>query len=370
MFGQILDQSMTFTFWEKGALSLVIFILLMVFRKMASRYILAFLSKYISRTQNRYDDRLLRAFEKPVRALFVVLSLYAAIHIVHFAPQESRWLDVCFRTVVILLIANGLYQSAPLFTEIGGRLRFKADHILTKFLARTIQFVIIALTITIIAEAWGFDVNGFLAGLGLGGLAIALAAKDSLANLFAGVVIITGKPFSIGDWIKTDSVEGTVEDITLRSTKVRTFEQAVVTVPNANLANDSIINWTKMGKRRVYFHLRVSYRSTREQLETSVEEIKQLLKNHEGVHKETIMVNFDSFGEHGFEILLYFFTNTTSWEEYLAAKQEINFEILGILEREKIEVALPGRSIYLKTPMEVASKTPEDQLKREVSIFK
>ncbi|MFA1822484.1 mechanosensitive ion channel family protein [Virgibacillus oceani] len=124
--------------------------------------------------------------------------------------------------------------------------------------SRTLRIVIIAISFSIIAQEFGYDVNGFVAGLGIGGLAFALAAKDALANMFGGIIIITKKPFTIGDWVLTPSVEGTVEDISFRSTKVRTFAQALVTVPNATLSNEPITNWSKMGKRQITFNSRLS----------------------------------------------------------------------------------------------------------------
>src|SRR5699024_6731493 len=127
----------------------------------------------------------------------------------------------------------------------------KIDEILVSFLSRALQFIIIAMAISIVLQEFDYHIGGLITGLGIGGLAISLAAKDALANLFGGVVIVTEKPFTINDWIMTPSVEGTVEDISFRSTKVRTFDQALVVVPNATLANEAITNWSKMGKRRI-----------------------------------------------------------------------------------------------------------------------
>src|SRR5699024_3369647 len=110
--------------------------------------------------------------------------------------------------------------------------------------------------------------------------AISLAAKDALANLFGGVVIVTEKPFTINDWIMTPSVEGTVEDISFRSTKVRTFEQALVIVPNATLANEAITNWSEMGKRRIYFNLRITYNTPTETIEIVENQMKPSLRAH------------------------------------------------------------------------------------------
>lgn len=169
------------------------------------------------------------------------------------------------------------------------RFNIDIDDLLIPFLSKALRFVIVAISISIIAQEFDYDVGGFVAGLGLGGLAFALAAKDAIGNLFGGIVIITEKPFTIGDWIKTDSVEGTVEDITFRSTRVRTFADALVTVPNATLANESIINWSEMGKRQITFDLRLTYDTPRDKVERVVEQIDLLLKNHSGIDQETIL---------------------------------------------------------------------------------
>jgi MscS family membrane protein len=200
-----------------------------------------------------------------------------------------------------------------------------------------------------IAEEWGFNINGFIAGLGLGGLAFALAAKETVSNLFGGIVIVTEKPFTIGDWIKTPSVEGTVEDITFRSTKIRTFAQALVTVPNSTLANEPIINWSKMGKRQITFHLGVTYSTSREQLQTIARRIELMLIEHKEIHNDTIIVRFDRFNESSLDIYLYFFTNVTSFADYLSIKEDVNFRIMAILEEEGVNMAFPTRTLVVQS---------------------
>jgi MscS family membrane protein len=205
----------------------------------------------------------------------------------------------------------------------------------------------VAISLSIIGQEFDYDVNGLVAGLGLGGLAFALAAKEAVGNLIGGIVIVTEKPFSIGDWILTPSVEGIVEDINFRSTKIRTFSQALVTVPNATLANEAITNWSRMGKRRITFHLGLNYRTTKEQIQRVVNRIEIMLNNHEDIHPDTVMVAFDHYNESSLDILIYFFTNSTVWAEHVKIKHEINLEIMGILEEEGVEVAFPSRTIYV-----------------------
>lgn len=338
--------------WQTIAISLAILLFAIFTRKIFTRYILKILARIVTKTKTRLDDKLLHAFEKPLRTFIAILGLYFAIINFDLPSGVSLWITRFFRSTLIIIFASGLYRSVPVFIAIGGRFNDQINEILTKFLTKTAQSIIIALSVLVIAAEWGFDVNGFIAGLGLGGLAVAFAAKDSLANLFAGVVLITGKIFAIGDWIQTGNIQGVVEDITLRSTKIRSFGQAVVTIPNANLANEAITNWTEMGKREVTFRLPVTYQTTREQLERCVDQIEKMLHDHTGIDKELIVVNFDTFGESGFELYLYFYTGTTVWYDYLAVKQDINLKIMEILEQENVEIALPSRSLYFATSRE------------------
>ena len=218
----------------------------------------------------------------------------------------------------------------------------------TNFFSNLARFLIIALALVIIVQEWNYDVNGFIAGLGLGGLAFALAAKDALANIFGGIVIIMEKPFVIGDWIAVPEDEGVVENISFRSTKIRAFSHASITIPNSTLANEAITNYSRMGKRRISFNLGLTYDTPRSKVEECVRLIKQMLVEHPGIHPETILVSFDLFNESSLDIFIYCFTNTTTWSEYLEVRQDVNLKIMAILEDEGISIAFPSRSIYLE----------------------
>src|SRR5699024_3677355 len=233
---------------------------------------------------------------------------------------------------IVIVVAWGLFNLAAatpiFFSNINKKSNVQLDEIVIPFISKGLRLVIIAIAISIIAQVFEYPIGGFVAGLGLGGLAFALAAQDALANLFGGFVIITERPFTIGEWIKTPSVEGTVEDITFRSTKIRTFAQAVVTVPNSTLANEPITNWSEMGKRRVSSTVIAYYDTTINSDKLSIDKINYYLRNHEAIHQETIFVAFDEFHKNGIEIMLYFFTKTTLWGEYVTIKEEVNFKIM------------------------------------------
>lgn len=339
--------------WREILIALAIFGAFYSTRNLLVRLFFSLSRKIVGRVRPGMDLKFLPCIENPLRFFMVVLGLFFALTYLPLTPYQAVLVTKFFRGGIIVFIAWGLYNVAGecLFETIREKVDIDVDRILIPVASKVLRFIIVALAISIIAQEWGYNVSSFIAGLGLGGLAFALAAKDALANIFGGIIIITDKPFSIGEWIYTPSVEGTVEDITFRSTKVRTFANALVSVPNATLANEAITNWTRMGKRRVTFHLGVTYGTPRASLKKCVEEIRGYLENHPEVHKDTIFVRFDRFNDSSLDIFIYFFTVTTSWGEFLKVKEEVNFKIMEILEGEEVSVAFPSRSIYMETPL-------------------
>ncbi|MFC4808070.1 mechanosensitive ion channel family protein [Paenibacillus sp. GCM10023250] len=283
----------------------------------------------------------------------MLFGLYTALRIaLPLRIEGAIELNLLFRSGLIALLGFGIYNvsatSSILIEQLGKR--FGLDHasMLIPFLSKTIRFVIILLVVTIIGSEWGFSINGVVAGMGLGSLAIALAAKETLSNVFGGIVIIAERPFAKGDWILTPSAEGVVEDITFRSTRIRTFADSVVTVPNSTLANHPITNWSKMGKRRVTFTLKVALETDRERLAAAIGRMERMLREHDQVAPGTIMVRFNEFQEGGLGIFFYYFTKTTVWSEYLTIRQELNLAVMGILEEAGIRMAYPAQRIFME----------------------
>jgi MscS family membrane protein len=156
------------------------------------------------------------------------------------------------------------------------------------------------------------------------------------------------KPFVINDWVQTPSVEGIVEDISFRSTRFRTFKQALVTVPNSTLANEPITNWSQMGKRRLDFYIGLTYNTTRDKMEKVVERIDKMLHEHPGIYTDQRMVYFEKFNESSLDIIVYCFTQTTIWSEYMAVREDINLKIMQIAEEENVSMAFPTRSLFME----------------------
>ena len=337
--------------------AILIFLVFQISRVILRKIVFYFAEKFTNRSKTKVDDRILEALKKPVDFLFILLGLHFAMAYVHLPNGIESFMNSVIRSGFAISIFWGLLNIiTPLshivykFTEKFGQ---ELSDDIAKFLIKAIRFVIVLIAVATVFQEWGYNISGFLASLGLVGMALALAAKDTAANLFGSLVIFTDRPFKVGDWVKTPDVEGIIEDIGIRSTRVRTFAQALVTVPNATLANSAILNWSKMGKRRIKMNVGLTYSTKKEQIENIVNDIREMLKNHSGIHQDRIMIYFTDYNSSSLDIFCYFFTNTIVWDEYLAIKENVNLKIMEIVERHGSSFAFPSRSLYIENKNEL-----------------
>jgi MscS family membrane protein len=253
-----------------------------------------------------------------------------------------------FAFVMFWIVFKTITPLAVIIDKFTSRFGAHVSQDITNFVLKSLKFFIVTVGFVAIIQEWGYNISGFLASLGLVGMAFALAAKDTAANLFGSLVIFSDRPFKIGDWIRTPDVEGTIETIGIRSTKIRTFAQALVTIPNAVLANSAILNWSKMGKRRIKMHIGLTYSTTASQMENIVKEIKAMLINHEDIHQDTIFIYFTTFDDSSLTILCYYFTKTTNWGDFMAVREDTNFKIMRIVEDNNASFAFPSQSLYIE----------------------
>lgn len=366
----IYDRITIDTFKNVG-IGIGIFVIFLLLSKFFTKYILNLLLKITSKNKNNLNKKIIGAFGEPIRCLFIVLGAYFAILFFGMGFQynlsSSKPLISLFKSCIIIFFAWSCYnlttKHSVLYRELSTVFNIKLDKIIFPFVSKILQIIIIALAVCIIFSEWGYDINGFVAGFGVGGAALAFAAKDALSNIFGGFVIILDKPFSIGDYIKTANTEGIVEDITIRSTKIRTLDKALVTEPNSILSNSAIINWSKRNMRRINFTLGVTYATSKEKLEICISRIKNMLIDDSDINDENIFVYFENFGDSSLDIFIYCFANTTDWEKYLQIKENINFKIMDILQEEEVDAAFPSTSVYFETP--IISKNNNENNNRE-----
>ncbi|MCL7746280.1 mechanosensitive ion channel family protein [Halalkalibacter alkaliphilus] len=338
--------------WADIGIAIAIFSVFLLFRKLFTRYIFKLILMMLKKTPTEFFSNLLISFEKPIRALWIVIGTYLALVYLPFHFTTIEFVEHLYRSIIIMIIGWGLFNYTSEYSmaiiKLARNIDLDEQSMFVPFVSKILRFAVIALVIVVVASEWGYEISGFIAGLGLGGLAFALAAQDTIGNFFGGVIIITEKPFSKGDWIQTPSVEGTVQDISFRSTQIRTFSDSIVTIPNSTLANEPITNWSEMGKRRIAFTVGVTYSTPKEKLQTCARRIESVLRSHDEIDQDLIMVRFNEFNSSSLDIYIYFFTKTIVWVEWFRIKEEINFEILKILEEENVSVAFPSRSIYME----------------------
>ena len=233
------------------------------------------------------------------------------------------------------------------------------DDQLVPFVEKTIKLLVIVLGILIILQNMGVNVFSLLAGLGLGGLAFALAAQDTAANLFGSLMILIDQPFKIGDWVIVDGVEGSVEEIGFRSTRVRTFYSSLITVPNAAMAKAKIDNMGARRSRRTRTQLDVIYSTSPAQLKKFTQGIRDILDGEPLIEKGTHYVYFNEYGPSSLKILLYFFIQARSYDEELATRQSTYLKIYELAESLGVEFAFPTQTLYLQSEPDASSDRPE-----------
>ncbi len=296
------------------------------------------------------------AFFKPLKIFFIILGIYLAIVFLRVPLQiNEQVMDIVtkvFKIISVIEIAVGLANSFTSKTILGRKLRKslsqKMDDTVFEFVLKVTRVLIYIVAIFLVLAILEINLTGLIAGLGLGGVIVTLAAQDTAKNLFGGVVIFIDKPFVVGDWIEMDNYEGTIEDITFRTTRIRTFENALVNIPNAIIADASVTNWSKMEKRRYKTNLCVELNTPLEKLELLKAKIEKMLQERESVFDDSIIVRFDQITDNGINVLIYTYTNSVDYASYLKEVEDINIKIMKILREENVELAYDTKTVYVK----------------------
>lgn len=320
-------------------------------RRLVIRLLLPLFRRLVRRSKMDVDDLLLQAIGTPVRLLLIALGLHVAVEIATPGPVPL-FVQHLTRTLVILAVFAAAYQtvglatrSTPFLSDLTG---VRIDEQLLPFVRTALRIVLLAIAIVIVLQEWEYDVGGLIAGLGLGGLAFALAAQDTAANLFGFTTIVGDRPLVVGEYIITPDVSGTVERVGFRSTRIRQLDQAIVTIPNSKLASSVILNWSRLSRRRVNFTIGITYAARSDDIRRLIERIEDLLKTHEAVIEDTITVLFTNFGDSALEILVRCYVTITDWTEYMREQQAIMLAVMDLVRELGLDFAFPSRSVYIE----------------------
>tara|TARA_Y100001001_G_C7996097_1_gene304677 strand:- start:456 stop:1649 length:1194 start_codon:yes stop_codon:yes gene_type:complete len=333
--------------------ALGIFILFMIIRGLFTKFVLERLRGWTAKTQTRIDDKIVDALIPPIRFIPVIMGLFFALEYIDLPAEINSFVDNIIRTLITFTIFWGLFRTLSPLSNGLENLRSMLSHVMVDWLFKLLKVITIFLGAAVILELWGIEIGPLLAGLGLFGAAIALGAQDVFKNMFGGLSIIIEKRFNPGEWIKVDGVvEGIVEKVGFRSTTIRRFDKAPVHVPNSQLSDVAITNFSRMTYRRIYWMIGVEYKTTKEQLEIIVNRLREYIESEDDFVKEEGLATFvhvDSFNSSSIDIMLYCFTKTKIWGEWLAIKEKLAFKVKDIVENEAgTGFAFPSRTIYVE----------------------
>lgn len=329
--------------------------IMILFKIFSSTFSYIIVKLFKIKTKNKREIKE-SAFYQPLKLFFEILGIYIGICLLQktFAISNEIMLLVnkLFKIISVIAFARGLAASFMPKSNLAKKMREKtvksAGDTSFGFILKGIRFLIYLTAGFIVMSLLGINLNGLVAGLGIGGVIVTLAAQDTAKNLFGGLVILFDKPFKVGDWIEMSPYEGTVEDVTFRSTRVRTFENSVVNIPNSVIANSSIINWSKMEKRRFRINLCVHLDTPFEKLDRFKTRVQRMLQQREAIYDDSIIVRFDEIKDNGINILVSSYTNSVDYASYLAEKENVNTMIMKILREENIELSYDTKTVYLK----------------------
>lgn len=334
--------------WRHYLIAALILVASYVFRKVFTRLVFGSLRRVTSRTKSTLDDELFTALQAPVGAFIAVFGAVVAVKVLKLSA-EAEEARVYIQTVAFAVVTLWFFLKA--FSAVIDHLQATAKAremsvaAFMPWIKKSLIALILILGVLLVAQRLGADVKAFLAGLGIGGLAFALAAQDTLANVFGSVVVAVDQPFRVGEYVQIGPHMGTVEDIGLRSTKLRTPQRTVIAIPNKTVANEAINNFGRMTERRVEQVIGVTYGSKPEQIEGLLEDIRALLKNDTAVHQEFIAVNFTNFGAFSLDIQIIYFAADTDLRKSFELRERINLALMRLVAARGLSFAFPTQTV-------------------------
>ena len=341
-----------------------------------------------SKSQSIYSQEIFNSIKVPLARLVLVFSIHMMVYVYSDfvqAPLMVKFFNMLYSAIFTIIVYKVLNTIAKIKVNSLHTSNTKVKNDVINVGIKIINFLVLLMGLMLVLHFAGANLTAILSGLGIGGLAVALAAKDSLANFFGTLSILFSDVLSQGDWIEVNGQEGVVVEIGTRVTTLRTFDNALIAIPNAILANQDVKNWNKRSLgRRIKMSLGVKYDSKSEDIKNAIFDIREMLENHEAIAtesteytykqrsgprlvskddaqgiKKTLLVYLDDFGDSSINILVYCFSKSVDWEDWLATKEDIMHKIMAIFERNNLEFAFPSLSIYSEEPKAILSRTTD-----------
>jgi MscS family membrane protein len=334
----------------------------LLLRRVVTGLIFGQLRKLASKTKTTLDDKLFTALEAPVATFILLVGIFAALKVLKLDEDPDRYVNygstVAFSLVIFWALLRAFGALLDHSEEIARRKQLGIAAFMP-WIKKTLVTVFIIFGVLMVVQSLGYDVKALLAGLGIGGLAFALAAQDTLANLFGSIVVAIDQPFKIGEAVKIGANEGTVEDIGLRSTKLRTPGKNLVVIPNKTVASEAIVNNSRFTRRRVEQVLALTYDAKPDQMDALVTEIRGLLTSDPEIDQESVLVFFRDLSASSLDVWIAYETPNPDFGKHMAVKQRMNLALMRLVETSGLSFAFPTQTLHVATPLGVPPASPK-----------
>ena len=345
------------------AAPILVWLVSTLIRTVILRFVLSPLQRYAKTTETHLDDRALNIIERPLRILLIGIAIAVISSLLQFKGDIDQIADNIANALIIGSLFFFVYNLIDIIGVTSENLRrFVGIHVedrLLPFLRVVAKVFVVVMGMLIVVQEFGYSITGLVASFGVIGLAISLAAQDTAANILGFTTIVSDNPFEVGDYIVTGDVAGTVEEVGVRSTRVRKLDQSLVSVPNSSLTDAAVTNWSRLQKRRLDFYIGLTYSTTASQMREFLQQLRQLLKNHDHVDPETVIVNFVEFDDSALNIRVIAYLLIADWAEFTTEQELINLEIMEIVEKLGLSMAFPSSSVYIESYPRVAEDKPD-----------
>ena len=337
--------------WFEYGIAFLILLATGVVSKVVNFLLKGRLTRWAEKTDSTVDDLIIATFRKPLSFLIYTLGIYLALKALPLSQKVAVSFDNIIKALIAINFAYFFLKGVDLLIAflkpLTERTESKLDDQLLPILSRTVKIFIGIIAILLIIQNFGYNIASLIAGLGIGGLAVALAAQETLSNFFGSITLFADRPFHVGDLVEVDNYKGFVEGVGFRSTRIRTLEGTQVTLPNSKVANSTIHNIFKRPTIRKYCIIGITYDSGYEKMKKAIQILEEILEERKDL-EEAKMVRFRAFGAHSLDIHVLYRVSGTDWAAYLKAEEEINLEILRRFDEEGIEIAFPTQTLYVK----------------------
>ena len=324
--------------------------------KIISSILSKIIIKVLSAKNKEKTDIRKNPFYKPLKTIFTFIGIYVALN---FLKQEmtisielESIINKIIKIAMIIFVAKAFGESLNekngIFTKLKTKRNKEIDSGTISIILKSIRVIIYIIAAFMVISELGYNISGFVTSLGIGGVVITLAAQDTAKSLIGGVLIILDKPFKVGDYIKVGTFEGTVEEITFRSTNIRTLENSVLHIPNSEMSISAIINYNEMEKRRYFSRLTLELNTKLDKVEEVKNQIQEMLQSRNDIIKDTVTVKFENISANGMDLLIIAYINETNYGKFLEIKEQINYAIMTILQNQSVELAYNTQTVYVK----------------------